>query len=140
MRLGLTAALGLALLSLVVAACGEDSSQGGSNAGNPPSQARRLTEHEQELVTRSDRNVERYCARLALSLAGQRRPPSPEEQARAFAATDRLIGLAREKPAARLETGGDVALFLADLAEDLEGSNCDPRLVQRLDQALAALP
>src|SRR5919108_3611371 len=106
MRLGLTAALGLALLSLVVAACGEDSSQGGSNAGNPPSQARRLTEHEQELVTRSDRNVERYCARLALSLAGQRRPPSAEEQGRGFAATDRLIGMARGKPAPRLGTGG----------------------------------
>jgi hypothetical protein len=138
MRLGLAAALLVALLSLV--ACGDDGSQGGNGAENPPSQARRLTGHEQELVTRSDRIVERYCARLALSLTGQRRPPSARQQARAFAATDRLIGLAREKPAARVETGGDVALLLADLAEDLEGSNCDPRLVQRLDQGLAALP
>jgi hypothetical protein len=103
-------------------------------------QARRLTGSEQELVTRSDRIVERYCAKLALSLTGQRRPPRAEEQARAFMATDRLIELVREKPAARLETGGGLALFLADLTEDLEGSNCDPRLVQRLDQALATLP
>jgi hypothetical protein len=31
-------------------------------------------------------------------------------------------------------------LFLGDFAEDLQGSNCDPRLVQRIDQALATLP
>ena len=33
-----------------------------------------------------------------------------------------------------------MGLFLGDLAEDLEGSNCDPRLVARIDQGLAALP
>ena len=33
-----------------------------------------------------------------------------------------------------------MGLFLGDLAEDLEGSNCDQRLVERIDQALATLP
>jgi hypothetical protein len=138
MRRALAVALGLGLLAL--GACGGDGSSGPAGTGPAPTQARRLNTGEQQLVARSNRIVERYCAKLALSVTGQRRRPSAEEQARAFAATDRLIELVREKPAARLETGEGLALFLGDLTEDLEGSNCDPRLVQRLDQALAALP
>jgi hypothetical protein len=138
MRPALASAVGLALL--VLAACGGDGSSGSDGTQPPAAQAHRLTADEQNLVTRSDRIVERYCATLALSVTGQRKAPSAEDQDRAFAATDRLIELAREKPAARLETGVDMGLFLGDLAEDLEGSNCDPRLVDRLDQALEALP
>ncbi len=91
-------------------------------------------------MIRSERVVQRYCGKLALALTGQRKPPSVAEQGRALAATDRLIELARNKPAASLEGGADMRLFLGDLAEDLEGSNCDQRLVQRIDQALATLP
>jgi hypothetical protein len=139
MRPALATAVGLSLVA--IASCGD----GGSleTAGTTPptgAAAKRLTAGEQALVTRSDRTVERYCGRLALSLTGRRRPPSAEEQVRAFAATDRLIELARRKPAAPLETGLEMRLFLGDLAEDLEGSNCDPRLVERIDQALATLP
>jgi hypothetical protein len=137
MRPALATAVGL---SLALAACGDGGSPGTTGTTPTPAEARRLTADEQDLVTRSDRTVERYCARLALSLTGQRKPPSAEDQVRAFAATDRLIELAQEKPAARLETGVDMGLFLGDLAEDLEGSNCDPRLVERLDQGLETLP
>ena len=91
-------------------------------------------------MARSELAVQRYCGKLALSLTGQGKPPSAEEQSRAFVATDRLVELASEKPVAPLDTGVEMGLFLGDLAEDLEGSNCDSRLVERIDQALATLP
>jgi hypothetical protein len=138
MRPALAVAAGLAMLAVV--ACGDGGSPGTGGTTPAGATAKRLTADEQALVTRSDRTVVRYCGKLALSLTGQRKPPSAQEQGRAFAATDRLIELAREKPAARVESGVDMGLFLGDLAEDLEGSNCDPRLVERIDQALATLP
>ena len=138
MRPALATAVGLSLLA--IASCGDGGSSGAAGTTPAGAAAKRLTADEQALVTRSDRTVGRYCGHLALSLTGQRKPPSAEEQGRAFAATDRLIELAREKPAARVETGVDMGLFLGDLAEDLEGSNCDQRLVDRIDQALATLP
>jgi hypothetical protein len=131
MRPALVAAAGLCLLA--IASCGDGDSPG--TAGTTPAggAAKRLTADEQALVARSDRTVARYCGHLALALAGQRKPPSAEEQSRVVAATDRLIELARRKPT-------EMRLFLGDLAEDLEGSNCGSRLVERIDQALATLP
>ena len=131
-------AVGLSLMA--IASCGDGNSP--QTPGTAPSgaAAKRLTSAEHALVSRSERAVQRYCGKLALSVTGQAQPPSTSEQGRAFAATDRLIELAHEKPAARIQTGVGIGLFLGDLAEDLEGSNCDPRLVERLDQALATLP
>jgi hypothetical protein len=137
MRFALAAAVGLALAA--IASCGDgDSPMTPSTTDGEGS--KRLTSAEQALVSRSERAVQRYCGKLALSLTGQGRPPSVSEQARAFAATDDLIELARSKPAAPVEGGADMGFFLGDLAEDLEGANCDQRLVQRLDLALATLP
>jgi hypothetical protein len=138
MRFALAAGVGMSVVA--IASCGDGSSPGTTGTTPAGSAAKRLTAAEQALVTRSDRTVGRYCGRLALSLTGQRRPTSAEEQSRAFAATDHLIELASEKPAARVDTGVDMGLFLGDLAENLEGSNCDSRLVERIDQALATLP
>lgn len=138
MRPALATAVGLSLMA--IASCGDGGSPGTAGTTPAGTAAKRLTADEQALVTRSDRTVKLYCGHLALSLTGQSKPPSAEEQGRAFAATDRLIELAREKPVAALETGVDMGLFLGDLAEDLEGSNCDSRLVERIDQALATLP
>ena len=138
MRPAVAAAVGLSVIA--IASCGDGESP--QTAGTTPTgvAARRLTSGEQALVARSDRTVQRYCGKLALSLTGQERPPSAEEASRAFAATDRLIELVREKPVARVQPGVDTELFLGDLAENLEGSNCDPRLVGRIDEALATLP
>jgi hypothetical protein len=137
MRWDLATAVGLTVLAL--ASCGDDSAQpAGTTAAGAA--AKRLTTAEQASVGSSERAVQRYCGVLALSLTGQRKPPSAEQQGRAFAATDRLIELARRKPAAPTTSGQPMGLFLGDLAEDLEGSNCDPRLVQLIDQALATLP
>jgi len=138
MRPALVTALGLFLMA--IASCGDGESP--QTAGTTPTGAvaKRLTSAEQTLVDRSERTVQRYCGKLALSVTGRARPPSAEEASRAFAATDRLIELARAKPAASIENGEEIELFLGDLAEDLEGSNCDSRLVERIDQTLATLP
>jgi hypothetical protein len=138
MRPALATALGLFLMA--IASCGDGGSSGATRTAPVGGAAKRLTADEQAVVTRSDRTVERYCGKLALSVTGRARPPSAEEASRAFAATDRLIELARAKPAASIENGVEMELFLGDLAEDLEGSNCDSRLVERIDQALATLP
>jgi hypothetical protein len=138
MRPAAAAAVGLSLMAIASGGNGESPQTGGTTPTGAA--ARRLTSAEQTLVDRSERTVQRYCGKLALSLTGRARPPSAEEASRAFAATDRLIELARAKPAASLENRVEMGLFLGDLAEDLEGSNCDSRLVERIDQALATLP
>lgn len=129
-------------LSLLAAvpSCGDGDSAETPTTTTSGAAANRLTGAEQGLVIDSERAVQRYCGKLALSAIGQGKPPSAAEQGRAFAATDRLIELTRRKPAAPLERGEEMGLFLGDLAEDLEGSNCDQRLVERIDQALATLP
>ena len=116
--------MGLSLLAIAIVRGRRVVTDRGHDAAGAA--AKRLTAAEQALVTRSERAVQRYCGELALSLTGQRKPPSVAEQGRAFAATDRLIELARKKPAATPESRGEMRLFLGDLAEDLEGSNCDP--------------
>jgi hypothetical protein len=138
MRAALATAVGLSLIAIASCGNGESPQTGGTTPTGAA--ARRLTSAEQALVDRSERTVQRYCGKLALSLTGRARPPSAGEASRAFAATDSLIELARAKPAASIENGVEMELFLGDLAEDLEGSNCDQRLVERIDQALATLP
>jgi hypothetical protein len=59
---------------------------------------------------------------------------------RVNAALNELIELARAKPEAPAPAGGSVRLALGDIAENLEGTNCDPRLVERIDAVLADLP
>jgi len=56
-----------------------------------------------------------------------------------FAAAGALIGLARRKPTAELDVNQDLRLFLGDVLENLEGSNCDPRMVARLQAGLAGI-
>ena len=138
MRPALATAVAVAVLA--IAACGEGGSPETASTTAAGAAAKRLTAAEQIAVRRSERAVQRYCGKLALSAIGQEKPPSPSEEADAFAATDRLIELARSKPTAPLESGVRMSLFLGDLAEDLEGSNCDQRLIERIDQALATLP
>jgi hypothetical protein len=138
MRPALVAVVALALVAFT--SCGDGGSPDAAGTTTTGAAAKRLTAAEQALVTRSQRTVQHYCGKLALSLTGQGKPPSAEEQSRAFVATDRLIELASEKPVAPLDTGLEMGLFLGDLAEDLEGSNCDSRLVERIDQGLATLP
>ena len=81
-----------------------------------------------------------YCRRRALGLTDPQKRPTAGQQASALEAVDAMLGLAGEKPDAKVGQGVEVSLFLGDLTENLEGSNCDPLIVGRLQQGLASLP
>jgi hypothetical protein len=133
---------GLAAASLALVACGggDDDGTEPPTATTPAAEREALTAAERDLVQRSERTVRAYCARFAAASLGEGRSPSGPKQVRATEALDRLIALAREKPAAEVGAGADLGLFLGDLAEDFEGLNCDPRLLQRVERGLAELP
>jgi hypothetical protein len=136
MRLRLAASVVAA--SLLVGGCGGDEGGGPSTttASGPPS---RLVAAERRRVLEAERAIAAYCDRVAAAAIGQAELPPRREQRRALARVDRLIELAARDPAAEIETGVSMRLFISDLAEDLQGSNCDRRLVELLDAALAGL-
>ena len=65
--------------------------------------------------TSARRRLRRYCAAFPLALAAR-------------------------KPTAPVGPGQDLRLFVGDVAENLEGSNCDPRLIGRLEEGLGSIP
>jgi hypothetical protein len=133
------AAAGLALAAIALMGCG-----GGDESEQPAdgttTDGRRLTAEERGLLESSEKAIVAYCRRAALGLASPGKRPTVDQQARALESVDELIALAAEKPAARTAPGEDIRLFVGDLAENLQGSNCDPVIVARLDAGLAALP
>jgi hypothetical protein len=106
-------------------------------AGPRPS---RLTADERRLLDLYEGRIQTHCVRVARSLVDPRAAPSPGQQEAAFEAADRLLGLAARKPTAPLGAGQDLRLFVSDVVENLEGSNCDPRMIGRLEQGLARIP
>jgi hypothetical protein len=131
-----TRIVAVAVVASLTACGGGDGGSGGATNAAPE----RLTAQKQREVRRSQTAIVAYCNRFARSALSGRGAPPPAAQERAVAAVDTLIALARGKPDAIYRTGVDMRLLLGDTAEDLEGSNCDERLVARLDQALATLP
>jgi hypothetical protein len=131
------AAIG-ALVALAPTACGEDDSD--RPAATAPRPQERLTPAERARAQHSERAILAYCRRLALSVGAAKELPSASQQGAAFQAARRLTVLAGKKPGATVRTGVDTQLFVSDLIEDLEGSNCDPRLAAALEQGLAAPP
>jgi hypothetical protein len=128
------AATGLAVsLALVLGSCGDEGGTGASTATEPG----RLTAAESETIVVARESVGRYCTRIA-----QRRGalPSAGEFDGVAAALDELAALARRRPNDVDPSGASAELALGDIAENLEGSNCDSRLVERIDEQLAALP
>jgi hypothetical protein len=125
---------------LALAGCGGDGDSGAATTSVPAGSEAPLTRAERKVVGGSTQTIERYCADIALAEAGRREPPSPAEQTRTFAAVKKVVEVVRKKPKAQFETGVDGELFLSDLAEDVEGASCDPRVVERIDTALAAIP
>jgi hypothetical protein len=99
-----------------------------------------LTDAERRLVATYEGRIQEHCVRVARSLADPSAAPSPAQQRRALEAADALGALAARKPTAEIDVGQDLRLFLSDVIENLDGSNCDPRMRARLEQALAAIP
>ena len=128
-----------AVVSGAVAGCGGDDTGSDSDRARP-APAPVLTSAERRLVATYEGRIQEHCVRVARSLADPSAAPSPGQQQRAFAAADALGSLAARKPTAEIDVGQDLRLFLSDLIENLEGSNCDPRMRARLEQALSVIP
>lgn len=133
-RVALIAVLGV----IATAACGDDGEpQGESSRPKPGSQ--RLSPAERDLVLQSESAIVSFCRKRAVALTDPSKRPTVGQQTHALEGVDALIELARRKPAAKFRSGVDVRLFLGDLTENLEGANCDPAIVARLDAGLAQL-
>ena len=132
--------------ALVLGGCGGDgdSASPETAAGPAPvptvSESRPLTPAEIRVITRAQRRVAAYCRRLGRSLGGGGRPPTEADLNRAIAELDRLAALAGRAPTAETIDGTTPRLALGDIAENLEGTNCDTRLVAHIDAALTGLP
>jgi hypothetical protein len=133
----------LAAVSIVVVAAGALSAPGCGDDepfddAAPP--ATRLTAEERRAVDVYERQIQAHCNRVARSLVEPGAGPSRRQEERAFAAADALVALAAEKPTAPVGPGQDLRLFVSDVTENLEGSNCDPRMIARLEEGLGGIP
>jgi len=126
------------IVAIALAACGDDGEPEGEPTTAEPG-SRKLSSAERNLVLESESAIVSYCRKRALALTDPSKRPTVAQQARALDGVDALIELARVKPMAKLRSGVGVRLFLGDLAENLEGVNCDPAIVARLDEGLAQL-
>lgn len=99
-----------------------------------------LTGAERRMVATYEGRIQEHCIRVAQSLVDPSVVPSPRQQRRALGAADALGALAARKPTAEIDVGQDLRLFLSDVIENLDGSNCDPRMRARLEQALSTIP
>jgi hypothetical protein len=132
----------LLALALWPAGCGDDEPAAPESATTTTtaSQGQRLTAADRDRIRRSEAAILDYCERAAVTATGTAEPPSARRQAGALEAVDELVALAGEKPDATLRAGVDLRLFVGDLTENLQGANCDPAIVSRLEAGLAAIP
>ena len=91
------------------------------------------------MVRDAQQGVTSYCRARARELGGGK-PTSAKDLERVTSALERLAALAQAKPEAETGDGATVRLALGDIAENLEGTNCDERLVELIDSRLAELP
>lgn len=115
--------------------CGED-----EPATTTSSASQELTRPDLAQIEEAKLAVERYCIRAANRFRETGAAPPAAEYERAIAALDRLSELAREKPSASGPAGDSPRFALGDIAESLEGTNCDSRLVRHIDEELATIP
>lgn len=135
-QISLIACLLAVLLIVALGACGDEDGGGEARTFDEPPA---LSKEEAHIVRDAQRRVRSHCsAKLkALATGGTL---DAEAFARASAALARLGELAAAKPEAQLNDGTEVRLALGDIAEDLEGTNCDQALVEMIEARLAALP
>jgi hypothetical protein len=125
-------------LCVALAACGGNGEDAATTTS--PEAPGALTHAERDLVRDSESAIVEYCRRRALALTDPAKRPTAAQQADAIEAVDALISLAERKPQAQVRPRVEVRLFVGDLTENLEGSNCDPLILGRLQQGLASLP
>ena len=111
----------------------------GDSPDAAPPQPQKLTADERRLLVTYEGRIQQHCVRVARSLVDPARAPTPAQEQRAFAAADDLAALVGRKPRAEVDVGQDLRLYLSDVIENLEGSNCDPRMIARLEGWLARI-
>jgi hypothetical protein len=126
-----------AVLALVAAGCGGSDDDATTTPVPGPA---KLSGAERAALERDEAAIVRYCSARALSLTDPSERPTVAQQARALKAVDAIVALAVETPEANVRPKVDARLYLGDLVENLEGSNCDPLIVGRLEQGLGAVP
>jgi hypothetical protein len=119
------------LAMTLVAGCGDDEP---SSAAPDPGRAAPLSAPQRAAADRAVDSIRAYCRGLARFLAGRRagRPPLGE----ALAAARSIATLARQRPGAPYSGSQTARDLAADLAEDLEGTNCSNTLVAELAAGL----
>lgn len=139
MRLGDRHVWAAAVLTAGLLGCG-DAAGDANNDGMRTASPSALTGAERRMVATYEGRIQEHCVRVVRSLVDPSAAPSPGQQRRAFGAADALGALAARKPTAEIDVGQDLRLFLSDVIENLDGSNCDPRMRARLEQALSTIP
>lgn len=133
----------LAAIALATAGCGgsEDPEPATTTTGDGPAatEPAPLSAAEARMIDSTRAAVDSYCVHVGVRIASGREP-IPARFDRAVTQVEQLVQLARAEPLALAPDGSTPRFALGDIAEDLEGSNCDPRLARRIDEALAALP
>jgi hypothetical protein len=106
--------------------------------GPPPS----LSAADVAVIAKAKEAVSTYCSKVGAAIGGQGAGPSEGDYLDVTAALDDLAGLAARKPDAETNTPDRITaeVALGDIAENLEGTDCDPRLVEKINEALAQLP
>jgi hypothetical protein len=121
----------------LIAGCGDDDGPSGTTFEESTGV---LTRAESRVIAVAQGRVDGYCAERALALFGEGKPPSSADLRAVDDALVALGGLAARKPEAESAAGVTPRLALGDIAENLEGTNCDARLVARIDSILTGLP
>ena len=122
-------------MTIAVLGCGQEERPAPAPTPAPP-----LSDGVRRELLRAEARIEAHCIAVARSLVEPEAAPTAGEQARAFAAADRLVAIVRASPRAEFDLGQDLRLYLGDVIENLEGSNCDPRMIDRLERGLATVP
>lgn len=131
--------------ALVVAGCGEEDPGPEAAADTEVvtqtvlTPAPDLSPAGMRVIQRARGAVAAHCRQVAAALEEGGTPPQDSFE-KATAELDELARLATEQPEAEAEDGTTPRLALGDIAENLEGTNCDQRLVARIDEALATVP
>jgi hypothetical protein len=118
--------------ALLLGSCGGDDSGGDGGSA-------RLSPAERSELRAAEEGIRDYCRSVRSFLVGEGPRPGRVELEDALRAVDAMVGVARENAEASYR-GRTMRQLVGDTAEDLEGTNCGPPLVERLRQGLASIP
>ena len=129
----------LACGAVSLGGCGGDEDVAPSSPTAAPPGPQAVTPGERRRLEAYDQRIATHCLRVSRSIVDPAAAPTRRQTVAAFDAARSLLALADAKPAAPLGAGQDVRLYVSDVIENLEGSNCDPRMIAVLEEGLAQI-